>query len=91
MAAKKKTAAKKATNSATATQGSTNKYGTIGAVMVAKAKGVLPRGAKFVINGGRVQLRVETKHTGQTLYDGDAGEVARWGLRKMGFKADHAA
>lgn len=67
------------------------KYDTIGAVMVAKAKGALPRGAKFVIRAGRVQLRVETKHTGVTLYDGDAGEVARWGLRKLGLKADHAA
>lgn len=67
------------------------KYDTIGAVMVAKAKGALPRGAKFVLSNGRVQLRVHTKCTVDVLYDGYAGEVARWGLRKLGFKADHAA
>lgn len=87
--AAKKTAAKK--TKPVEMTGYANKYDTIGAVMVAKAKGAIPRGAKFVIRDGRVQLRVETKNTGETLYDGDAGEVARWGLRKMGFKADHAA
>jgi hypothetical protein len=71
--------------------GSTNKYESIGDVMRASAKGALPRGAKFVIRGGRVQLRVETRLTGVTLYDGDAAEVARWGLRKAGMKADFAA
>lgn len=72
-------------------QGSTNKYESIGDVMRASAKGALPRGAKFVIRGGRVQLRVDTRLTGTILYDGDASEVARWGLRKAGLKADFAA
>lgn len=90
--AAKRTAAKKATSVATATtHGSTNKYETIGDVMRAASKGALPRGAKFVIDGGCVRLRVETRNTGVTLYEGAAGEVARWGLRKAGFKADHAA
>lgn len=62
------------------------KYATIGDVMRAKAKGALPRGAKFVIVG-RARFGVGT----QTLLDVDASEVARWGLRKAGFKADHAA
>ena len=88
--ATKKTATKKAVKKASAS-GSTCKYDTIGAVMVAKSKGALPRGAKFVVSGGRVQLRVQRKYTGDVLLDVDAGEVARWRLRKLGFKADHAA
>jgi hypothetical protein len=69
---------------------STPKYTSIGDVMRASAKGALPRGAKFVIRGGFVQLRVDTKHTGTVLYHGDASEVARWGLRKAGLRADFA-
>jgi hypothetical protein len=99
MASKKTAAKKKATQvgrtgssipAATATHGSTNKYETIGDVMRAASKGALPRGAKFVIANGRARLCVNTKNAGVTLYDGDAAEVARWGLRKAGFKADHA-
>lgn len=72
---------------ATATTAAGQKYATIGDVMRAKAKGALPRGAKFVIVGGRARFGVGM----QTLLDVDASEVARWGLRKAGFKADHAA
>jgi hypothetical protein len=63
------------------------KYNSIGDVARAASKGALPRGAKFVIAGGRVRLRVETRHTGETLFDGDAGDVALYGLRKAGFVA----
>lgn len=84
-----KSASKKIAKLATAN--AEPKYETIGDVMRAASKGALPRGAKFVIANGRARLCVNTKHTGVTLYDGDASEVARWGLRKAGLKADFAA
>lgn len=63
------------------------KYQTIGDVMRAKAKGALPRGAKFEIHSDRAVLVAGKR----VLLNTTAGEVARWGLRKAGLKADFAA
>ena len=80
-----KTAQKKIAASATPDAGP--KYGSLQAFMVASAKAGLPRGAKFAIVGGRVRCGVGP----QTLLDVSVDEVARWGLRKGGFKVEHAA
>ena len=79
-AAQKKIAASTTTDSGP-------KYGSLQAFMVGAAKTGLPRGAKFAIVGGRVRCGVGM----QTLLDVDVAEVARWGLRKNGFKVEHAA
>lgn len=85
MAAKKTAAKKVAKKSSAAT--APRSYDTIGDVMRAASKGALPRGAKFELHSDRVVL-VAGAHV---LLNAHASEVARWGLRKLGFKADHAA
>jgi hypothetical protein len=80
-----KAAQKKIAQAATTDAGP--KYGSLQAFMVGAAKTGLPRGAKFAIVGGRVRCGVGM----QTLLDVSVDEVARWGLRKGGFKVEHAA
>lgn len=80
-----KAAQKKIAKAATADAGP--KYGSLQAFMVGAAKTGLPRGAKFAIVGGRVRCGAGM----QTLLDVSVDEVARWGLRKGGFKVEHAA
>lgn len=63
------------------------KYGSLQALIVASAKSGLPRGAKFSVVGGRVRCGAGK----QALLDVSVDEVARWGLRKGGFKVEHAA
>ena len=82
-----KAAQKKIAKAASSTPDAGPKYGSLQAFMVGAAKTGLPRGAKFAIVGGRVRCGVGM----QTLLDVDVAEVARWGLRKGGFKVEHAA
>lgn len=64
------------------------KFDSLIGVAVAKSRRTLPRGAKFVIRDGKAQLRVDTKRTGTVLFEGDIDDVARWALRKLGYKAE---